>query len=464
MGLLVNKVKISYFRAKEKMNLFLTDNQISYFCLQNEEYAIIRFASIEITLKISNLVQVDQNSNILYFSEDVEDKLHIPSGTILQIKKIGRKKLEVGPLIGIFIDETRFENLRLGKASIDYSLLALCCENLYGMCYFFSISNIDFKSKTVKGIFKKNSMWTPVTLPIPKVIYDQNHELDCRSDCIQLRNNLRIDYIIINSIAKLSKMETMDALSKNPFLIDHIPKTISLNSIQNVKDSLEKFPKVYLKPNSLSKGKGIFCISKNLNSSYTVKYRTESTNHIGSLQTIENLNQLLDKYMNIGQGYIIQEDIKKASFRNCSFDIRILFQKDYSATWIQSGVVARIGAYNSIITSPKSGGTVEELSVVLKEVFNENISDKDGLYDKLIKIGKEICITIESEFGDCVELGLDLAIDEQKKIWIIEVNAKPLNVSLKRLNNSKLVVDFNRHPIEYSIYLTGFRSFIKKQV
>ena len=127
-------------------------------------------------------------------------------------------------------------------------------------------------------------------------------------------------------------------------------------------------------------------------------------------------------------------------------------------SWQPSGVAVRIGAPGSIITSPRSGGAVVEFSKVLRDTFQEDVTTKNGLYENVLSVGREIVTTIEQEFGDCVELGLDMSIDINRKIWVIEVNGKPLKVSLKWLNNPALMALCYSRPIEYAVFLTGFKS------
>lgn len=455
---MIDKVKVLYLSTEENQKIYLTQNQMIYFGISNKDSLTLKFASMEFNLGVSMLSEFSQDSNKLYLSEDLENKLHIPNGTVLQIRKVCINQLELGPLIGIFVNKESLCDLTSGKFNLDYTLFAMTSQEMYGMCCFFSLDNVDFKNNVLTGLIRRNHNWICTTLPIPKIIYDQNHKLHCRANGIELRNRLGKDYVVLNTMTKLSKWETICALSKNPSLVDHIPKTIKYSS-ENLKKSLEKSSTLYLKPNSLSKGKGIFCITKKDSETFIVKYRTKEQNHVVTLKNLQNLDTLLSNYIDTGQGYIIQKEIKKALFRNSPFDIRLLFQKDYSGFWQPSGLVARLGAYESIITSPRSGGSVMDLKIVLNEVFNEDISDENGLYNNILSLGKEICNSIDIEFGNCVELGLDIAIDIYRNIWIIEVNGKPLKVSLKRLGNSKLILDFNRRPIEYAVFLTGFQSF-----
>jgi hypothetical protein len=56
-----------------------------------------------------------------------------------------------------------------------------------------------------------------------------------------------------------------------------------------------------------------------------------------------------------------------------------------------------------------------------------------------------------------------MAIDNNKKLWLIEVNGKPLKVSLKRLGKPEVMAICNRRPIEYAVKLAGFVSEVKHE-
>jgi glutathione synthase/RimK-type ligase-like ATP-grasp enzyme len=455
----VLKVKITYVDYPDVSTCYLTNEQLRYFDLSNsKEYIYLTIGSVTIHLKKVILSSNEIDSGRLHLSRDIETPLHIMQGTVLQMKKVGDEHLELGPFIGVFINQEKINLLERGKSIVDYEQYNIACKYLYGLCCFFSIENIDWNRRLIKGLVKKNSKWIYKTLPIPKVIYDRNVENNCRVESIELRKRLADKHVIINSIPKLAKWETINTLSKNPALISMMPKTTLYKSWEDIESSLIKYSSIYLKPDALSKGKGIFKISKKNEGQYRVEYRSTEENHVVSLRNLNDLNRLMEKYMDKGCGYIIQQEINKALFRDNPFDFRFLFQKDYTGDWQPSGAAGRIAAPNSIITSPRSGGKVNELSTILKESFNEDIYTEGGQYEKIVYYGIEICKEIEKEFGNCVELGLDMTIDINGKIWIIEVNGKPLKVSLKRLNNPEVVARCNRRPLEYAVYLSGFKA------
>jgi len=453
----MNTVKITYSKENQGDCCYFTEEQLtSYGISSSSDNITLTFGSL--TVNVKKVINNHSYPNILCLSETLKDLIYIPENIELQVKKIAADHLELGPLIGIFINSKKADYLKNKINVVAYKQYDAACKSLYGLSCLFSIENIDWNRKLVKGFIRKNSQWIMQTLPLPLVIYDRNVDNNSRSQSMKLRGSLSSEYHIINAMAKLKKLETIDTLIKNPKLKDLIPETIPYGSEKNVEEKLIKFSSVYLKPDSLSKGNGVFRISKELDNSYILEYRTKTENCIANLQTLSDLDEHLNKFSSKGGGYIIQEEIKKACFRGNPFDFRLLFQKDWRGSWQPSGIAVRIAAPGSVITSPRSGGAVENFSTVLKEAFDEDISTKDGLYENVIKIGKEICSTIDDNFGDCVELGLDMTIDINKKIWIIEVNGKPLKVSLKRLNNPALVARCNKRPIEYAVFLTVFQS------
>lgn len=450
-----NRVKITYIESDHKEGYYLSKAQFEALNIAlDTEDIILNLGAISIPLKRIPLNTVSPYNDRLYLTKDL--KSYIPEGAVLQIKKVTENSLELGPLIGVFIDEESFNHLVSGKNLAAYNHFALTCKNLLGLCCFFSMKNIYWSNKLVDGLIRKGSKWTPCTLPLPKVIYDQNQNINNRSEALELRKRLSNECKVLNAIPKLSKLETINILKENPKVKDFLPDTFLYKAKTDVKLKLERYPSLYLKPNLLSKGKGIFKIEKTSYGQYKIQYRTKEQNHIVTLDDLNKLDNLFEKYLDKGCGYILQEEIQKASFKGNAFDMRILFQKDCNQSFEPSGIAVRLAPPGSIITSPRSGGNVEELSTILKEVFKEDFKTKHGLYESLINLGREVCLSIEKKFGDCVELGLDLAIDINHKIWLIEVNLKPLKVSLSRLKDSKTISTCYKRPIEYCAYLCGF--------
>jgi len=454
----MNNIKIEYVESCFTRCCLFTRKQLEYYGLSNNgETLTLTMGSLSTNVK-KIITNNNVESNKLYLSKDLKQELYIPEDTIFQIRKTGEEHLEIGPLIGVFVSSKKIKALKKQNRDSVYEKLSAASKRLNGTCCFFSIEDIDFNKDLINALFWNKSEWVSSVMPLPTVIYDRCFGKCSRECSIKLRKMLGANYHVINAVPKLGKWETIEALSKNPRLVNLIPKTIIYNSNEDIENALLKSSRIYLKPNSLYKGKGIFRVSRGLDNDYIVEHRNRNENQAFSLANLDYINELLIKFKKEGEGYLIQEEIKKACFRNQPFDLRLLYQKNWKGIWQLSGIAVRVGAKDSVITSPRSGGSVENISNVLKEVFNEDVRAKDGLYENIITIGREVVMEIDKQFGDCVELGLDMSIDVNGKIWIIEVNGKPLKVSLKWLNNSDIIDRCYNRPIEYAVHLTGFES------
>jgi hypothetical protein len=462
---MVQRAKITYLMNSDSLTCYMTEGQLTTYGLQQDLSCLfLLVGSVTLKLKVV-LTESNLEINRLHLSQDVKNYIFIPEGIALQIKGTDNDKLELGPYIGVFINHERIKYLINKRNFSEYTEYEATCRCHSGLLCFFSLEGIDWSSYTVEGIYRVGSSWIYGVLPLPKTIYNRNVENNCLTESLTLKKNLGEDFQILNTTPKLSKWETFLTLRKNIKLGALIPETVLYTTFRDVEKILNQHDAAYLKPNLLSKGRGIFRVSKLVDNQYRVEYRTSEVNHVVTLEDLKDIDILLSKYKDMGGGYIVQQEIQKACFRGNPYDLRVLFQKDYQGIWQVSGIAGRIGEPGSIITSPRSGGGVEELPIILEETFGNTNLLPQKLQDNIISIGKEICLSIEEEFGNSAELGLDLAIDVKGRIWIIEANGKPLRTSLKWLKNPEVISRCNRRPIEYMVYLTGFgASHLREEV
>jgi|GEM_PF-255436 len=454
----VETISIVYRASEDQETWYTTPAQLYALGLNYGTLVVkLRIGSLErkLNVKIGHCIPLHDNE--LCLSADLKSKIFIPENAGLQIRTVDHH-LEIGPLIGVFIHQNDVLRLFLGKLANIKKRLATACRALSGLCYFFSIIDIDWDNKLVRGVFRENQKWVTRIFPLPKVIYDRCLGKYSRRAGFQLRKKLGEGYQVINAITKLNKWDTYNTLINYPELVPHLPETTFYQSESDLEAALQKYERVYFKPTGLAKGKGVFRLSRDPRGRYKVEFRQHPCNRVKYLGALDEINELIRPYAEKGRGYLIQEALKLSTFKGNPFDFRLLYQKDWQGTWQPAGIAVRIAATGGVITSPRSGGTVAEFPLVLKEVFNEDGASENGLYHEVMKIGRAVAQAIDENYGDCVELGLDMAIDKDRKIWLIEVNGKPLRVSLRRLNNPSIWARCHYRPIEYAVYLTGFAS------
>lgn len=395
--------------------------------------------------------------------------MKIPAGAARQLllpdlDSLGRvelnNKIIFGPLIGIFVSEKDIKQLTKGLSK-DHSFYKYVneCDRLGAIACFFCVKDVSLSQGIIRGwVYNKqlvqDSAWTSRLFPIPAVIYDRCFGAHGRSDGIKLRQMLSkfLNVTIFNAMPKLRKWETFQVLRRVPELAACLPHTTVLYANKQVASAVNSCEAVYLKPDGLSKGNGVFRLSK-MGKGFLLENRKPEQNVKRHLKNLKGIRSFLAPYAESGGGYIIQEKIPLAKYKGKQFDMRVLCQKDINGNWIVAGIAVRVAARQSVITSPRSGGSVISWPHALKTVFHQKPDQKNGIAAKVSRIALTACQAIENHFGCCGELGLDMGIDHRGKVWIIEVNGKPLKVSLSRLNDRHLDKEIYANPIRFAYHL-----------
>jgi len=295
-----------YEKLDRGKTCYLTRKQLEAYGISiNAEYITLIAGSIRETLKL--VITEDEGSkNELCLSEDVKSLLFIPPESLLKVKRLNDHTLELGPLVGVFINSKKIAALSEGKTDRAYEIFNDAINSMHGLCCFFSVGDIDWEKRLVKAMLIRNKCWISNIMPLPKVIYDRCFGEYGRNRGMEFRKRLGSDYHVINSIPKLGKWETIEALSKNPNLIDFIPETVLYHSHVDAENALNGFKAVYLKPDKLYKGKGIYKLSRNMDYGYKLELRTENENKEIHLSDLGGLDEILSLYSTKGGGYIIQ--------------------------------------------------------------------------------------------------------------------------------------------------------------
>jgi hypothetical protein len=426
--------------------------EITFSSLEQEELA--KYSNVHISFGTHVVsAPLEAATNKLILSTDLAKHLLLPD-----FKKLGNEingnHIVLGPLIGVFVSEFDIESLKRGHCSNKYFYkYSDACQELGGICCFFSIKDISWNQQIIQGWVRKNRQWISMKFPLPTVIYDRCFGHRGRADGYELRRALASiqDVVVFNAMPKLIKWETYQLLRNNPKLLSCLPETLKY-SPQNLLQALKRLPRVYMKPDGLSKGQGVFRISRKSEDLF-VEFRDSTGNKTLKLDTTNQLEELLEPFYQKGGDYLIQQEIPLAKFNGDPFDMRVLCQKDINGHWGIGGIAVRIAAPGSIITSPRSGGNVTNWQDALETVFEQCEDTKMGVASRVEEVAMEICRTIEEQRGICGELGLDLGLDNDGNVWIIEVNGKPLKVSLERLHNSELTETIYTNPIKFAYHL-----------
>lgn len=463
------------FRAGEQKELSGNPEPKDFYCVNIGQSELQKVAaSDKVSLRFGTAVVYADSASLkneaplgkLLIPNDMAGQLLLPKNENLGVVVRG-SDIIFGPLIGVFVSRWETEHLSQGVCKNKYFYRYIqACKELNAICCFFSIEDILWNQRSVKAWVLQNvdgqaEHWLGRVFPIPSVIYDRCFGSLGKEDGYKLRSHLADipGVTVFNAMPKLRKWETIELLWRNPELREHLPKTVQYRSPNQLERALNHFGPVYLKPDGLSKGTGIYKISRSIHGGFILRHRGPKKNELVRFSSLNTLGKLLEPYFERGGGYVIQQEIPLGKYRGRKFDMRVLCQRDIEGKWIIGGIAVRVAAPKSIITSPRSGGSVITFSHMLESVFNEREDQPGGISAKLNDVAFKVCRVIEEKYGCCGELGLDMTVDKDGHIWIIEVNAKPLKVSLKRLLNPDLTQQVHANPIRFAYYIAGTPGF-----
>lgn len=372
--------------------------------------------------------------------------------------------LHIGPIIGIFSSAIPGRD-QYHPTSLQAELICLSriARRLPAQIYIFTPAGINWNTRTVRGyqyryIDKEKGSWVSSLYPLPDVVYDRvsSRRAEGRSSVQACKKRLKsLANLHYFNPSFLNKWNVHQLLSKNPDLGDYLPETQAL-SLNNLQSMLSRYNSLYLKPANGSLGRGIIRVNKNHSGKliYTIYQQGRSKGKA------DNAGELLKKTRQTrrGKAYIVQQGLELAQDKGVPFDVRIIYQKNDSGQWQVSKKFVRVAARGSMIANLSHGGKAETTRDIFTKVLKWGEQESQLRNQEINNLCLLTAETLERESSALYgELGLDIGIDREGKLWLIEVNSKPRKTTETELSMGVVRNTFRR-PLQYAIFLAGFES------
>ncbi len=231
--------------------------------------------------------------------------------------------------------------------------------------------------------------------------------------------------------AAASKWEKYRVLAEDPSFQQYLPETDMLNKT-SFNDLLSRHPVVFLKPVIGTGGYGVIKVSRESNhyvvqngSSQKKIFRNKNKLYQVLLQRLKNKN------------YIIQQGIDLIHIQNRPVDFRILLLRPKSE-WQLMGIMGKWAAPNKIVTNHCRGGKAITVHRAFKREGNFSADEIQDIEQRLETLGMQMAVKLQQRFRYLRELGIDVAIDNDKNIWILEANTRPMFNLFRHHDNKKL--------------------------
>ncbi len=246
-----------------------------------------------------------------------------------------------------------------------------------------------------------------------------------------------------------SKREVDDAL-RNTVQADLLPNTmLGSEDNESVHTMLSRYGTLFLKPVTGSFGEGICRITEK-NDQIQVDYRQGT-------QTVSRLFSTLEEAMNVSRQqmghvpFLIQEEVPLALYAGCKTDFRVHLCRRNESEWEPVAIAAKVGQRDAVTTHVHSGGQIESASVVLDAWYGRKAKTiLEQLADRAVAVSQTLCSTLPVQLG---ELGLDMGIDQNGRIFLFEANAKPGRIIFTHPSLKRAGLLSRQYVLAYAKYL-----------
>jgi glutathione synthase/RimK-type ligase-like ATP-grasp enzyme len=254
----------------------------------------------------------------------------------------------------------------------------------------------------------------------------------------QIEEGQNVEFI--NRVPRRNKYNINYYLNNIPELKGFIPHTEKL-SFKTLVRNLDLSQKVIIKPFNGAHGERIVYIEKG---EKLVKLRTFL--HGKKIEKVFPIRKLFNQYKKLKKPYLylIQTYLSSYEYMGEKIDIRTSVQKDYQGVWKITGIVCRAAGKNKIVTNLAQGGR----AIPFREVCTQLPLD---LTQKINMLSLEVANKIENICPSLADIGLDIMIDQDYKLWFIEANFCDERYSYRESKDYDMWEATHRTPLEFAL-------------
>ncbi|WP_336775656.1 YheC/YheD family protein [Paenibacillus sp. MMO-58] len=155
--------------------------------------------------------------------------------------------------------------------------------------------------------------------------------------------------------------------------------------------------------------------------------------------------------------YIVQQGIEMKRQGSRGIDFRVIMQKNEQLQWSCTGVIARFGKKNGIVTNFTSAGFASKGLNALQGTYGYSRSQSLRTQQRMIEICAKACKIFDSKGGNYADIGVDVMVDKNGHIYVLEVNILPDHHLALYAKQRDLYLKQIAKPLLYANALSGFK-------
>ncbi|MFD0679594.1 MULTISPECIES: YheC/YheD family endospore coat-associated protein [unclassified Paenibacillus] len=440
---------------RQERVIYLTSELARSLKLSKTKSVTLHLGSKSVT---AGLRLLKKTGNHLHVPLSIMSQLHIPYLGTSTIVCHNGKDIRIGPLIGVLTSVNGSTSAPFGsRTEFIRQFMRVGAEKSY---YFgFSPRDVNWSQQTVTGTFQRREGggWYRKTVPLPDVVYNRlpSRQAEKLASMNAFKQRFVRKNIPLFNWAFFDKWDVYNLLEGSD-AFRYVPESHINPSSSQIKEMLDRHKFIYLKPTGGSLGIGIYRLTYNPKRGYYARFRRSGKNVLLRFSKFESLMSLLNRSNGRLNHYVAQQGIRLIELDSCPIDFRFHLTKNINNNWVVAGIGAKKAGKGSVTTHVRSGGQLMTPDQVLRQIFGSRA-------DQVLSNAKETAITLAEaiERNDkhlLGELGFDIGIDQNERIWMFEANSKPgrsifKHPALKGEGKAAL-----QYVYDYCLYLSRFRA------
>jgi hypothetical protein len=402
---------------------------------------------------------VNRSDNSLTLPVNLVAVLRLPRTGKCLIKNNSANELQLGPVIGVLTNTDGGASAPFGsRTGFIREIFATGTDKAFHVA--FSPNQVNWESGEVTGYtLGPEGKWTRKTVPLPDVVYNRlpSRRAEKLTSMEAFKERFVRRRIPLFNWSFFDKWDVYRLLDGETDAERHVPESAINPSPEELKRLMEKHRFVYLKPTAGSLGIGIYRLTYSPGRGYFARFRKGGSNVLIRFGTFDGLMKLLRRHRVNLQHYVVQQGIRLIEVDGCPLDFRFHMTKNGHNQWVAAGIGAKKAGRGSVTTHIRNGGQLFTPEQALNRVYGASKAES------MLQTAKEAAVrlaeAIERRYNHPLgELGFDLGIDQNDRVWMFEANAKPgrsifKHPALKASGKATLTHLFN-----HCLYLSRFRA------
>ena len=307
--------------------------------------------------------------------------------------------------------------------------------------YYFTPAGVDTVNQIIHGYLYEDGKWKKRDFPYPDVIYNTGSPYVFKKYSRTIKELKKLVPFTTSSLG--NKRRVYERLRKGKMYAEYLPRTKVIRSSSEPLRFLEKYGRIVIKPADGRKGMGVIYVEK----------ITEGVTVIESMQSRALSPGQFRRYVKermSRERQLVQPYVKSITKYGLACDFRLHVQKNGQGEWVYVAAYVRVAPPGTIVCNISRGGYSNYLNTFLVHEYGERCHDLERqLQQFALGLAQHLDEIQEEQFGSSLdELGIDIGIDENERIWLYEVNWRPGSPPALYLE-----LDVIKNALHYAVYV-----------